>query len=99
MWLVNVYVPNSGEGLRRLDYRIIKWDKALADYIKVTTAAAASARGSRPVIRGLLSVLLTCLLSVMRACFLKIRLVAMPAKWFCLSAGVACTREACCCDW
>lgn len=35
MWLVNVYTPNSGEGLKRLDYRIQQWDKALAGYIKV----------------------------------------------------------------
>ena len=37
VWLVNVYTPNSGEGLKRLDYRIQRWDKALADYIKVGT--------------------------------------------------------------
>lgn len=35
MWLVNVYTPNSGEGLKRLDYRIQQWDKALAGYVKV----------------------------------------------------------------
>eukprot|EP00879_Flechtneria_rotunda_P028821 GHRR01031051.1.p1 GENE.GHRR01031051.1~~GHRR01031051.1.p1 ORF type:complete len:369 (+),score=113.21 GHRR01031051.1:241-1347(+) len=34
LWLVNVYVPNSSEGLRRLDYRITQWDKALAEYVK-----------------------------------------------------------------
>lgn len=30
--LVNVYVPNSGNGLKRLDYRS-DWDKAFADYL------------------------------------------------------------------
>jgi hypothetical protein len=40
LWLVNVYTPNSGEGLKRLDYRITKWDKALAAYIKVPVGVA-----------------------------------------------------------
>lgn len=31
--LVNVYVPNSGSGLKRLDYRST-WDKAFAKYLK-----------------------------------------------------------------
>ena len=31
--LVNVYVPNSGSGLKRLDYRAT-WDKAFAAYLK-----------------------------------------------------------------
>jgi exonuclease III len=35
VWLVNVYTPNSGEGLKRLDYRTQQWDKALAGYVKV----------------------------------------------------------------
>lgn len=30
---VNVYVPNSGGGLKRLDYRA-EWDKAFANYLK-----------------------------------------------------------------
>ena len=30
--MVNVYVPNSGNGLKRLDYRS-EWDKAFADYL------------------------------------------------------------------
>ena len=30
--LVNVYVPNSGSGLKRLDYRA-EWDKAFANYL------------------------------------------------------------------
>lgn len=32
-YLVNVYVPNSGNGLVRLDYRA-KWDKAFKSYLK-----------------------------------------------------------------
>lgn len=32
-YVVSVYVPNSGEGLRRLDYRITDWDKALSGEI------------------------------------------------------------------
>ncbi len=31
-FLVNVYVPNSGDGLKRLDYRA-EWDKAFADFL------------------------------------------------------------------
>ena len=31
-WFVDVYVPNSGSGLKRLDYRAT-WDKAFADYL------------------------------------------------------------------
>lgn len=31
-FLINVYVPNSGEGLKRLDYRA-EWDKAFAEFI------------------------------------------------------------------
>ena len=31
--LVAVYVPNAGEGLRRLDYRIKEWDADFHDYI------------------------------------------------------------------
>lgn len=26
-YVVNCYVPNSGDGLKRLDYRINNWDK------------------------------------------------------------------------
>ncbi|EFJ52084.1 hypothetical protein VOLCADRAFT_56112 [Volvox carteri f. nagariensis] len=33
-FVVNVYVPNSGEGLKRLDYRINRWDGAFAKYVK-----------------------------------------------------------------
>lgn len=32
-YLVNVYIPNSGEGLKRLDYRA-EWDAAFASFIK-----------------------------------------------------------------
>ena len=32
-YLVNVYVPNAGNGLKRLDYRK-KWDRDMCDYIK-----------------------------------------------------------------
>jgi len=32
-YLVNVYVPNSGQGLKRLDYRK-RWDKDFLNYIK-----------------------------------------------------------------
>lgn len=31
-FLVNVYVPNSGDGLKRLDYRS-EWDRAFADFL------------------------------------------------------------------
>lgn len=31
--LVNVYTPNSGEGLKRLDYRIKTWDLAMRQHI------------------------------------------------------------------
>ena len=31
--LVDVYVPNSGDGLKRLDYRM-EWDKAFSAYLK-----------------------------------------------------------------
>lgn len=32
-WLVNVYVPNSGNGLARLDYRV-DWDKEFLAFLK-----------------------------------------------------------------
>jgi len=40
--LINVYVPNSGSGLKRLDYRG-EWDKAFGDYL-------AQCRKKKPVI-------------------------------------------------
>jgi len=33
-FLINVYTPNSGEALARLDYRVKKWDPAFRKYIK-----------------------------------------------------------------
>jgi exonuclease III len=39
---LNVYTPNSGEGLKRLEYRTSQWDKALAGYIKVRARARES---------------------------------------------------------
>lgn len=33
-YVVNVYVPNAGEGLKRLDYRVGEWDVALSSYVK-----------------------------------------------------------------
>lgn len=33
-FLVNCYVPNSGEGLKRLDYRLNEWDPFLRRYLK-----------------------------------------------------------------
>ena len=32
--LVATYVPNAGEGLKRLDYRIKQWDADFHDYLK-----------------------------------------------------------------
>ncbi|XP_038906366.1 DNA-(apurinic or apyrimidinic site) endonuclease, chloroplastic isoform X2 [Benincasa hispida] len=33
-FLLNVYVPNSGDGLKRLSYRIAQWDPSLSNYMK-----------------------------------------------------------------
>jgi len=33
-YLVNCYVPNAGEGLKRLKYRTEEWDPALREYVK-----------------------------------------------------------------
>ncbi|XP_022973325.1 DNA-(apurinic or apyrimidinic site) lyase, chloroplastic isoform X1 [Cucurbita maxima] len=33
-YLLNVYVPNSGDGLKRLSYRITQWDPSLSNYMK-----------------------------------------------------------------
>jgi exodeoxyribonuclease III len=33
-WLINVYVPNSGEGLKRLHERVNSWDPALSAFCK-----------------------------------------------------------------
>lgn len=34
LYLVGCYVPNSGEGLKRLDYRLTEWDPFLRQYLK-----------------------------------------------------------------
>lgn len=34
LYLVNAYIPNSGDGLKRLDYRIQQWDGHLAEYLQ-----------------------------------------------------------------
>lgn len=33
-FVVNAYTPNSGEGLRRLDFRTDTWDQAFAAYLE-----------------------------------------------------------------
>ncbi|PIN05515.1 Apurinic/apyrimidinic endonuclease [Handroanthus impetiginosus] len=33
-YLLSGYVPNSGDGLRRLPYRITQWDPSLSNYVK-----------------------------------------------------------------
>ncbi|WVZ68496.1 hypothetical protein U9M48_017430 [Paspalum notatum var. saurae] len=33
-YLVNAYVPNSGRGLRRLNYRVNDWDPSFSEFIK-----------------------------------------------------------------
>ncbi|KAF8088363.1 hypothetical protein N665_0544s0013 [Sinapis alba] len=33
-YLINTYIPNSGDGLKRLSYRIEEWDRTLSNYIK-----------------------------------------------------------------
>ncbi|CAJ2673311.1 unnamed protein product [Trifolium pratense] len=33
-YLVTGYVPNSGDGLKRLSYRVTEWDPALSNYLK-----------------------------------------------------------------
>ncbi|KAJ4728663.1 DNA-(apurinic or apyrimidinic site) lyase [Melia azedarach] len=33
-YLISGYVPNSGDGLRRLSYRITEWDPSLSNYMK-----------------------------------------------------------------
>ncbi|KAL6853511.1 hypothetical protein ACP4OV_019540 [Aristida adscensionis] len=44
-YLVNAYVPNSGRGLRRLNYRVNNWDPCFSNYIK-------KLERSKPVILG-----------------------------------------------
>lgn len=33
-YLVNAYVPNAGEGLKRVDYRTKEWDVDFKNYLK-----------------------------------------------------------------
>ncbi|XP_050228664.1 DNA-(apurinic or apyrimidinic site) endonuclease, chloroplastic isoform X2 [Mercurialis annua] len=33
-YLLNAYVPNSGDGLKRLSYRVSQWDTSLSNYMK-----------------------------------------------------------------
>ncbi|XP_061364509.1 DNA-(apurinic or apyrimidinic site) endonuclease, chloroplastic isoform X2 [Gastrolobium bilobum] len=33
-YLISGYVPNSGDGLRRLSYRVTQWDPSLSNYLK-----------------------------------------------------------------
>jgi exodeoxyribonuclease III len=33
-YIVSVYVPNAGEGLKRLDYRVNNWDKCFQNFLK-----------------------------------------------------------------
>ncbi|KAG2442710.1 hypothetical protein HXX76_002793 [Chlamydomonas incerta] len=47
LFLVNVYVPNSGEGLKRLDYRVGRWDGAFAAFLR-----GLQARGKPVVVTG-----------------------------------------------
>lgn len=41
LFVVVVYVPNAGEGLKRLDERVGKWDAQLRDRLKVLAASKA----------------------------------------------------------
>lgn len=33
-YLIGAYVPNSGDGLKRLSYRVTEWDPSLSNYVK-----------------------------------------------------------------
>ncbi|KAJ1385178.1 SAP domain [Sesbania bispinosa] len=33
-YLISGYIPNSGDGLRRLSYRVTQWDPSLSNYLK-----------------------------------------------------------------
>lgn len=33
-FVVNVYTPNAGAGLKRLDFRTKDWDEAFAEYVR-----------------------------------------------------------------
>lgn len=49
--LVNVYTPNSGEGLKRLGFRVGTWDRAFEGYLK-----ALQAQGKQVLVCGDLNV-------------------------------------------
>ena len=38
LYVVNAYVPNSGDGLKRLDYRLQQWDVHFAEYLQQLAA-------------------------------------------------------------
>ncbi len=38
VYVVNAYIPNSGEGLKRLDYRLQQWDVHFAEYLQQLAA-------------------------------------------------------------
>ena len=38
LYVVNAYVPNSGDGLKRLDYRLQQWDIHFAEYLQQLAA-------------------------------------------------------------
>ena len=38
VYIVNTYTPNSGDGLKRLDYRLQQWDVHFAEYLQQLTA-------------------------------------------------------------
>lgn len=50
-FLVNVYVPNAGQGLKRIDYRIDEWDPALREYL-----SSLRAKGKPVILAGDLNV-------------------------------------------
>lgn len=33
-FVVNVYTPNAGAGLKRLDFRTLEWDRTFAAYVR-----------------------------------------------------------------
>jgi len=48
-YLIGLYVPNSGQGLKRLDYRTTEWDKDFLKYVnKLTGGADSSLKGGVP---------------------------------------------------
>ncbi len=38
LYVVNAYIPNSGDGLKRLDYRLQQWDVHFAEYLQQLSA-------------------------------------------------------------